>query len=65
MSSKRKQRRKECGSKVRHPDQPAAIRAANSLRRTGTHWVNTYRCKWCGGWHVGHLPGNLRRFFRP
>jgi len=65
MASKRRQRRKECGSKVRHADQTAAIHAACAMRRNlGSRCLNTYRCKWCGGWHVGHIPGNLRRIVK-
>ena len=64
MASKRKIRRKQCGDKHRHTDRITAIRAADSLRHRGESTLNVYHCKWCNGWHVGHLPGNLRRFTR-
>ena len=32
----------------------AADRDARSLQRE-SHWpFAAYRCRWCGGWHVGH-----------
>lgn len=56
MASKRAVRRKQCDGKVRHPTQAVAANARRALIKakgwTGT--INTYRCPFCGGWHIGH-----------
>ena len=56
MASKRAVHRKQCGNKVRHPTQTEAAGARRALIKqkgwTGT--INTYRCPFCGGWHIGH-----------
>jgi hypothetical protein len=55
MASKRAAKGKQCGSKVRHETQPQAAAARRALIKhkgwTGT--INTYRCPFCGGWHIG------------
>jgi hypothetical protein len=31
------------------------------LRKNAANdWLNAYRCRWCGHWHVGHMPGFIR-----
>lgn len=59
MASKRAIRRRACKGKIRHPD-----RAAAGLHLTGLFLakridgpMSCYRCRFCGGWHVGHTPG--------
>jgi hypothetical protein len=48
-----------CGAagklKLRHSDEGAAARAADSLNRSGKarNKVEPYPCPWCGLWHVG------------
>lgn len=55
MASKRRLRRKACGDKVRHPTQTAAVRHLIKLQRKDfARGMRSYRCRWCGGWHVGH-----------
>lgn len=56
MSSKRRVRRKQCSGKVRHSDIRAAKRALFLLTRSKgyTGHMNTYRCRFCGGYHIGH-----------
>lgn len=58
MASKRRLRRKECSSKVRHADVPAAQAAIRALNRNKGYQglLNTYHCRFCGGVHVGHAP---------
>jgi hypothetical protein len=49
MASKRRLRRRSCKSKVRHIDQTAAVAHARHLG----FQHRAYKCKFCGGWHVG------------
>jgi hypothetical protein len=57
VASKRRLRRKACGDKQRHADQAAAVKhiiqLKNSVRWNGNP-IRSYRCTFCGGWHVGH-----------
>lgn len=56
MSSKRAIRRKACKGKVRHQCAEHAwahLRALLKKRDDGLR-MNVYRCRFCGGWHVGH-----------
>lgn len=63
MASKRAQRRKACGTKVRYADADAAFQSILSLkRRTKTNqWFTAYRCDFCGGFHFGHPPHRVRQ----
>jgi hypothetical protein len=57
MSSKRRIRRNKCTSKVRHADQHSAGAAIAKLaKRMGgmLGYMQTYKCQFCGGWHIGH-----------
>ncbi|MGE0333217.1 MAG: hypothetical protein AB7P37_21260 [Ramlibacter sp.] len=66
MSSKRAIRRrlqrKACQGKVRHANEAGANVALRKLRRTGTTdgVMQAYACRFCGGWHIGHVPGTGR-----
>lgn len=44
---------RQCEGKVRHPSQGKAEAQVRSLRRISTDAFATYRCDWCGKWHVG------------
>lgn len=61
MSSKRRLRRRSCGSKVRHKTAEFALLA---LRHTRGRDLNVYHCKFCGGYHVGHMPAWIRAKIR-
>lgn len=37
--------------KVRHPNRVAAIITMKRLKNVG---LNAYRCRQCGGWHLGN-----------
>jgi hypothetical protein len=55
MASKRRQRRNECGDKVRHSSPQAAWGHAHSLRQKEQFGrVGIYKCRFCRAWHVGH-----------
>ncbi len=55
MASKRRLRRKRCTGKKRHE----TIRAAMAFARSPG--LNAYKCNFCGGYHVGHVPRKIRK----
>lgn len=55
MSSKRALRRKQCKGKVRHETREFALIALRHTRSYGN--LSPYKCRFCGGWHIGHTPG--------
>lgn len=58
MASKRRIRRKSCDGKIKFEDESAAVAAAIAYRRNLGHWMNTYKCRFCGKWHIGHPRGS-------
>jgi len=54
VASKRARRRHACLGKRAYASKVEAMQAAYALRSEGI--VGTYRCRWCGQWHVGHVP---------
>lgn len=63
MASKRRIRFKECGRKQRFPNKEAASTAIKTLhRRLGYQgFICPYPCRWCNGWHFGHVKGQDTR----
>lgn len=58
MASKRRIRRKQCGSKQRHRTQAEAVSHIIGLRCKGERGnMQAYRCGFCHGYHVGHSGG--------
>lgn len=55
MSSKRAIRRKMCGHKVKRDKESAKLAAHIASRKSGEIIV-PYHCKFCGAYHVGHVP---------
>lgn len=55
--------KRSCEGKQRY-DRKGADLAARSLRRRLFGSYNSYRCKHCGWWHVGHAPGRRKRVRR-
>jgi len=60
MSSKRHRRRKQCSGKVRYESIERAQGAANLLWVKGLK-LRAYGCRFCGGFHVGHMMRKVRR----
>lgn len=58
MASKRNKRRKACTRKVRHETLEAAIIARKKLPYGRE--LCAYKCKFCGGFHIGHPPKKVR-----
>lgn len=61
MSSKRRLRRKGCGTKVRHASLENARCAAALARKRGEKSIHAYGCRFCGGFHIGHRPATIQR----
>lgn len=53
MSSKRALRRRSCEGKIKHATLGAAIAHAKSLLHKTGRWFETYKCRFCGGFHCG------------
>ena len=60
MSSKRRIRRKQCTSKKRYPTQTDAVGEMIGIKKRTGEKLHSYKCKFCNGWHIGHLKGNNR-----
>jgi len=54
VSSKRRRRRNQCASKIRHKSMEDANYAAYLLRRDKGRLIHAYKCQFCHHWHVGH-----------
>ncbi len=45
----------ECRRKMRYQTQEAAAAGERKARDRGQAWLHTYRCRFCDGYHVGHV----------
>lgn len=54
MSSKRRLRRKQCEGKIRYPTKLIADVYCHGKWKVRIQ-LRSYRCHFCGSWHVGHL----------
>lgn len=57
MASKRRIRRNACEGKQRHPDKDSAIGHATAHKHRFKEYLRAYHCRFCKGWHVGHIGG--------
>lgn len=57
MASKRAIRRKACGKKKRYATPEDAKKVAWRTYRG----LRPYKCEFCGQFHLGHVPGKVRR----
>ena len=62
----RELRRRSCERKRRYPDHIAALAfAIHEMERQPGLKLDTYRCRFCGGWHLYRAKrSNPRRLFR-
>ena len=60
MSSKRLLRKRQCGDKVKYSDQTEAVAAIISFRRRNSIYLKSYKCSFCGTWHIGHTKRSLK-----
>ncbi len=56
MASKRGLRRRACKRKKRYESKELADIAVHNLWKYKGERVHSYKCDFCGGWHVGHMP---------
>jgi len=61
MASKRRQRRKACDGKVRYKTSKSAHNEAFRRMRESGEWLNSYKCAFCKGFHIGHPPKRVRQ----
>lgn len=61
MASKRRLRRNACDGKTRYAEQQAAHVAAGRASERAGAWISSYKCPFCGAWHIGHVPAQVRR----
>lgn len=40
------------------------LKRADALSRPAGRPMSAYRCKFCGGWHVGHMPKRILQAMR-
>jgi len=45
----------ECDRKIRYNTDAAARQAEAEARARGGMWLHTYYCRYCTGYHVGHV----------
>ena len=45
----------ECRRKVRHATEAKAKQAEKRARARGAEWIKVYRCRYCEGYHLGHV----------
>ena len=66
MASKRRLRRKACSGKIAYKTLADAMGARNSMiKRFGLRKViSAYKCEYCGMYHIGHTPYNVRQSIR-
>ncbi len=46
-----------CTRKVRYSKKKSAVNVVKAMKKKGvifTEEPNIYKCKYCGGWHLGH-----------
>jgi hypothetical protein len=56
MASKRKERRDSCQGKRRYETRQEALDATRHIRCSAARPMRVYPCRWCRGYHVGHMP---------
>jgi hypothetical protein len=61
MASKRGERRRACGNKVKHSQAGAFSEAIRLRRLYPGEQIDAYRCKHCSAWHVGHRVKKVRQ----
>ena len=45
----------ECERKIRHVTEDEARQAEKQSRGRGATWLKVYRCRYCEGYHIGHV----------
>lgn len=45
----------QCQRKKRYETEEDAKRGETEARRRGAEWIRVYRCRYCCGYHLGHV----------
>lgn len=61
MASKRHIRRKQCSGKVKYGSMDAANIVVDNWHKHGDTFIHAYECKFCGQYHIGHMPKEMRK----
>jgi len=61
MASKRQVRRSECGNKKKFDTFEEAGRSSKISSMITKRRIMAYKCKWCGGFHIGHPPKKVKQ----
>lgn len=61
MASKRRQRRSACSGKLRYATHDEAEQARGLAQRRDPWPIRAYRCRYCRGYHIGHVPSESLR----
>lgn len=62
MASKRRVRKKQCGSKIKYKSEKLALSALILLKKDKDllDYFTVYRCKFCKSFHFGHSGKRLK-----
>ncbi len=60
MKNRRKFRQACGGKKTKYPSKIIAAQAAFILSNRLNNIITSYFCRYCGNWHVGHPPKQIR-----
>lgn len=58
---KNQSRKKACYGKIKYATMTEAAEAARSAERHYKAWLTPYPCRYCGGFHFGHPPRQVRQ----
>ena len=64
MASKRHQRRKACQGKRAFATSAEAGKQAGKETQVYGEYLTVYHCQFCGQFHFGHPPKNIRNILR-
>ena len=45
-----------CARKARYGSERVALAVCRERMAAGAPDLRAYRCEWCGGWHITHVP---------
>jgi len=61
MKLKHQSKARACKGKVKYGTMGEAALAAKSAERHYRAWFTAYQCRYCGGYHFGHPPRQVRQ----
>ena len=52
---------RSCSRKLRYATKHIAHQVAKKARKKSGQEIREYRCDFCGGFHIGHVPASKRK----